>query len=802
MDDPVQEILSRLQGVKPTGQHQWAARCPAHDDQHASLCVGQGKDGRALVYCQAGCSTFEIRKVLDMPWSAFFPPGSAAPERPSRIVAAYDYRDASGELLFQVIRLDPKDFRQRRPVGDGHWTWGLSEGTYCQRPDGDWYKADGNSPVGEGVRELPECPRVLYRLPELLIAEASAWVFVVEGEKDADNLAALGFVATCNPGGAGKWSRLSDDSALHGRRVAILPDKDDPGRKHAQDVAARLTGNAAEVRIVSLPGPGKDVSDWIAAGGTADDLTSLVEAATGDEDDNGESPSRPAILIDTEEHRVVCETVASLAADTDLYHRGGMLVRVLRDNQPRDGIIRPGGSPTIQTMPAANLRERMTRCANFVKPGRKGQEIPAHPAAWLVSAVEARGDWPQLRHLWAVSDAPVMRADGSIWQTPGYDERTGVLFETNTAFPEIHPEVGIDDAVAALDDLLEVVCDFRFEAQEHKAAWLAALLTPLARFAFEGPAPLFLIDANIRGAGKGLLAQTIGRIVLGREMPVSSYAHDPDEMRKRITAIAIAGDRMVLLDNLEGAFGNDALDRALTTTRWKDRILGRSEEVDLPLLPAWYATGNNVSVAADTTRRTIHIRLDVLEERPEERTGFRYPDLLAWIGSHRPRLMAAGLTILSAYCRAGRPSQGLSPFGSFEGWSHLVREAVVWAGLVDPCLTRIKLSDSSDTTTDSLAQLMAAWQGYDSSVTGVVVSEMLNHLYPAQPLYAPRDDAANAMRAALENMVGCPPGKTPTPRQVGNKLRHFRRRVWQGQYLDFNPNECNRAGSVWRKCNV
>jgi hypothetical protein len=395
-----------------------------------------------------------------------------------------------------------------------------------------------------------------------------------------------------------------------------------------------------------------------------------------------------------------------------------------------------------------------------------------------------------------------MRADGSIWQTPGYDERTGVLFETNTAFPEIPPEVGIDDAVVALDDLLEVVCDFRFEAQEHKAAWLAALLTPLARFAFEGPTPMFLIDANIRGAGKGLLAQTIGRIVLGREMPVSSYAHDSDEMRKRITAIAIAGDRMILLDNLEGAFGNDALDRALTTTRWKDRILGRSEEVDLPLLPTWYATGNNVSVADDTARRTIHIRLDVLEERPEERTGFRYPDLLAWIGGNRPKLLTAGLTILSAYCRAGKPAQGLSPFGSFEGWSHLVREAVVWAGLADPCLTRIKLSESSDTTADSLAQLMSAWQGYDPSATGVVASEMLNHLYPGQSLYAPRDDAANAMRAALENMVGCPPGKTPTPRQVGSKLRHFRRRVWQGQYLDFNPNECNRAGSVWRKCNV
>ena len=126
----------------------------------------------------------------------------------------------------------------------------------------------------------------------------------------------------------------------------------------------------------------------------------------------------------------------------------------------------------------------------------------------------------------------------------------------------------------------------------------------------------------------------------------------------------------------------------------------------------------------------------------------------------------------------------------------------MWAGLSDPCLTRIKLSESSDTTADSLAQLMSAWQGYDPSATGVVASEMLNHLYPGQSLYAPRDDAANAMRAALENMVGCPPGKTPTPRQVGNKLRHFRRRVWQGQYLDFNPNEWNRGGSVWRKCNV
>src|SRR4029077_10910214 len=139
---------------------------------------------------------------------------------------------------------------------------------------------------------------------------------------------------------------------------------------------------------------------------------------------------------------------------------------------------------------------------------------------------------------------------------------TNVLYDPSAEFPRIPADVTLDDADAAMEALLDVVVDFKFESLEHRAAWLAGLLTPFARFAFDGPAPLFLIDANVRGAGKGLLAQTIGEINLGREMPASSYAHDPDEMRKKITAIALAGDRVVHLDNLEGNFGNDTLDRA------------------------------------------------------------------------------------------------------------------------------------------------------------------------------------------------------------------------------------------------
>ena len=507
---------------------------------------------------------------------------------------------------------------------------------------------------------------------------------------------------------------------------------------------------------------------------------------------------KPTILIDTNEHRVVSETVDALSADPDIYQRGGMLVRVLRDQQHVDGIVRTKGSATIAALPPACLRERMTKVASFIRLMQKGDlalQVSAHPTPWLVAAVDARGDWPGIRHLMAVSDSPIIRPDGSIWQTPGYDPVTGVLYEPSEHFPEIHPDINEDDASVALETLLNVVCDFRFESDDHKAAWLAALLTPLARFAFSGPSPFFLIDANVRGAGKGLLAQVIAWIVLGREMPVFSYAHDSEEMRKKITSIAIAGDRLVLLDNLEGSFGNDALDRALTTTRWKDRILGKSELVDLPLMPAWYGTGNNVAVAADTTRRIIHIRLDVLEEHPEDRMDFKHPDLLAWVRQNRGKLLCAAITILAAYCRAGRPTQNLSSFGSFEGWSGIVRQAVVWAGLPDPCQTRSRLVEFSDTSSEAIGQLIHAWRVY-APTSGLVASDLIATLYRRD--FQPSDEASVAMRAAIENFIGCPTGKTPTARQLGNKLRAARRRVIAGYMLDTNPHEQNRNGAVWR----
>jgi hypothetical protein len=165
------------------------------------------------------------------------------------IAATYDYRDANGKFLFQVVRWVPKGFQQRRPDGRGDWIWNRG-----------------------GIDPVP------YRLPELLAAEPAEVVFLPEGEADVENLGRLGLLATTNPGGAGKW-RQEYSEYLRGRSVAILPDNDKPGHDHAEMIAKSLVGVASSVKVVKLPDlPEKgDVSDWLEVGGTIDQLRGLLE---------------------------------------------------------------------------------------------------------------------------------------------------------------------------------------------------------------------------------------------------------------------------------------------------------------------------------------------------------------------------------------------------------------------------------------------------------------------------------------------------------------------------------------------
>jgi 5S rRNA maturation endonuclease (ribonuclease M5) len=761
---PIDRVLSLLQGVSKTANG-WDAICPAHNDTNPSLGVAVGKDEAVLLKCRSqGCTAEAICRAIGLKLSDLFPAHDreGAARSGMNIVAAYDYVDPVGQLLYQVVRLKPKSFRQRRPdpIGTDGWTWNL-----------------------KGVQP------VLYRLPAVLkaIGDGSP-VFVVEGEKDANNLTRFGFAATTNGGGAGKW-RDEYCEMLRGADVVILPDNDPPGQSHAQQVASKLQGKARSVKVVNLPDlPAKgDVSDWIAAGGTVEQMRSLVDATpewvpsaatTGAK--SSPADDRPKIFITTEEHDVNEQAVVALARDQSIYQRSGLLVRIVRDVSPAGNGIRRPFAPRIDALPPALLRERLAANARWMvlqETGKGFEEKPARPPAWCVAAVHARGHWPTLRHLEAVVEYPVLRPDGTILSRPGYDEDTGLLLQPSGTFPELPSHFSREDAIAAARELLEVVTDFPFERDVHRAAWLAGLLTPLARFAFIGPAPLFLVDANVRAAGKGLLLDCISRIATGERFTIATYTAEEEELRKRITSLVLSGDRMVLFDNLVGNFGNGTLDAALTGTTWKDRLLGVNRMAEGPLYMTWYATGNNVAIAADTARRICHVRLESEEERPEERKAFRRPNLLGWVGENRPRLLTAALTILRAYCAAGRPDLGLPAWGSFEGWSSLVRSAVVWVGLPDPGETRLLLQERSDVAADSMGVLLACWEQLDPDRQGLTAAEVIQLLYK-QPLSSPPAFHSD-LKAALEALLG-----KPDSRSLGNRLRSYRRRMFQGRFID------------------
>lgn len=256
-----EQIARSLGGAKKSGGN-WSCKCPAHDDNKASLSIGHGRDGKLVVHCHAGCSQESVidwLKALDL-W-----PSSGAKSTPTvgpapvkvnlgqargQIVATYDYVSEDGELLYQAVRYDPKDFRQRKPEGSG-WNWSI-----------------------KGVR------RVLYRLPEVMQAVSRGdTVYVCEGEKDVEAARALGLVATCNAMGAdngagNKWLPEFAD-VLAGADVVVVPDQDEAGKRHAGWVIQTLTGKARNVGLLNVK-QGKDLADWIGSGATVSDIEGAI----------------------------------------------------------------------------------------------------------------------------------------------------------------------------------------------------------------------------------------------------------------------------------------------------------------------------------------------------------------------------------------------------------------------------------------------------------------------------------------------------------------------------------------------
>ena len=268
METHTSELLGRLDGVVKTANG-WDARCPCrNDDSNPSLSIHERQDGAILLHCHrgGGCSAPEIVESMGLHMKDLLPPrdrktsfDSYEPKPFERKVSApkinkvklqpvatYNYVSEVGELLFQKVRYIDEDgkktFRQRKPDNAGGYTYSLGD-----------------------------TPKVLYNLPQIIAAKNNnESIFVVEGEKDADTLTALGACATTMPGGAGKWLQIHTD-ALAGATVDVIADNDEPGRKHAVTVMSLLRDAGCDVQGWICP-TGKDITDFITSGGSTSEL--------------------------------------------------------------------------------------------------------------------------------------------------------------------------------------------------------------------------------------------------------------------------------------------------------------------------------------------------------------------------------------------------------------------------------------------------------------------------------------------------------------------------------------------------
>jgi putative DNA primase/helicase len=702
----IQRIVEALEG-ESAGSGSWRCRCPAHKDDNPSLSVSVGKaNGKLLVYCHGGCSQDAV--IGELKRLGLWPDRKQHGEP----TAIYDYRDENDTLVYQVCRYgsgEGKTFKQRRPDPDrpGQWIWKMA-----------------------GTTPLP------YRLPQLLAADSGAIALIPEGEKDCNALAKLGFTATCNHMGAGKWNpKISH--WLRGFDVVLLPDNDESGRLHVEDVAEKLDGTAARIRILVLPGlPAKgDVSDWIGAGGTADELLRLAEAAP---DWKPEPTDKPTIRVtaDSLPDNATEGESALIKANIPIYCRRGDLVRpIVETVQASDD--RRTNIAQLVPIDAVYLRDLLCRHAYWVKHDKRtktwfGMNAPTDVAATIL---KRRGEW-RLRPVTAIINTPTMRPDGSILSAPGYDPETRFILIDPPQIPHIDPtRANAEKALRLLDALLDEFpfADQKDDTAESRAASanrsvaLSALITPIVRAAFP-VAPLHAINAPVAGSGKSYLLDTVAANAIGDIMPVMTAGKTEEETEKRVGSALMVAQSLINIDNLTGPLGGDFLCQAVERQGIiYVRILGKSKIVPVePRGTTFFATGNNLQITGDMPRRAIRCTLNPKVEHPETRT-FRGDPVATVLGA-RGDYIAACFTIVRAYLEAGRPD--LAPkLASFGGWSDTVRSALMWLGCADPVATMeaIRADDPERAMLDAVLRAWAAeiGTGYDGRCTAAKLLEMI-----------------------------------------------------------------------------
>ena len=466
----------------------------------------------------------------------------------------------------------------------------------------------------------------------------------------------------------------------------------------------------------------------------------------------------PIIEISNKRHEVVAKCIAALGTHPNVYQQHASLRRIVRIAHDEADAQRVEGNPICADIPNAVLGTMLSEVARFVRYDDKTGEMKTTtvPDSVLL-AIAGECHYPAIRVLKGIVETPHLRPDGSIVDEPGHDSVTGLSYTPNAVFPKIPENPTQQEARAALNELHEAWCDFPFATDADRYVPVAALLTLIARGAIEGNIPAFLFDANVRAAGKTRVVDQFALIATGRPFAKSTFPSTEEELEKKLAACAFRNARIVGFDNISQGtpFGGTPLNKVLTCGGSVSfRVLGKSEEPEIDWNAMVCATGNNVEIVGDLGRRVLLCRLRSPYERPELRkqVEFRHPDLQEWTERERPRLVVAGLIVLRAWWSAGCPDI-VGSIGSFESWTRIVPNALIYAGGVDvtACLaSKHEEHEDSDPDTAALRCLIEAWpllapkDAHLGIAAGEICSKLANSMIST---LAPLNDALkNALR--------------------------------------------------------
>jgi 5S rRNA maturation endonuclease (ribonuclease M5) len=715
----------------PEGQRQKSAFDAACQLRDAGATEGEALELVAAGAARCGLDLSQARGAVKSSYSRtpreplHMRNGGEAKPAKRKIIATYDYTDEDGNPLFQCVRYEPKDFKQRRPDGAGGWIWKL-----------------------KGVR------LVLYRLPE--VGKASE-IWIVEGEKDADSLAALGFCATCNPMGAGKW-RTEYTKSLRGKSCVVIADKDTAGRKHAEKVARSLHGAGVRCKVLELPGERvKDASDFVATFSDKTKAVAELRRMAGDAAEYQPMPtgqpapdamqaaihdSRPKIRLPGD-NWLMSSTAAALGQslrEQDIFLRNGE-VCILRENQ-----LHRVDAQTFRTwienhcvMYRQKTFNESVYEVDVTLRDDQSRGILASPQFMSALRVVRRVNHARL---------PILRNDGRIELLPvGYDASSQTLTLPGVEYRDNMPHT---EAVEIVDDLLREVS---FTDARGKAVSVAAMVSLYVNQLSPERAlrPCFVFVANAEGAGKTLLVLCLVTPTLGAA-PTGCKADEDAEVRKLLLTAVREARPVLFIDNVKGRLSCEPLEAFLSAPVWSDRILGVSESFTADNLTTVFVTGNGMTVSPDMRRRSLFVELHLDVERAEDRQ-FKRPLDVPTLLKLRPSILAALWSLVRHWDTQGRPAPSRS-HSAFPSWTKIVGGIVEAAGFGCPLESpNTDVAVVADVDGDDMRRLVATLErGRRYTFAEIVNVCQANGCFEGL-VGASGDELKNASRVAMSRLL-------------------------------------------------